>query len=279
MRFGFSTNAFRRFEITDALRAIARCGYEGVEILGDVPHAYPPQTDDAKIAEISAVLAETGLEPANVNAFMLYGIQNEIQHPSWIEPEAAFRRKRVQHTIDCLRLAAKLGAPNIQTQPGGPLDPSMSREQAVDIFEAGLREALKVAEDEGVMLLIEPEPLLLIENVRQMDELFSRVRSPMLGLNFDIGHFYCVGEDVPRAILHFGPRIRHVHIEDMAADRRHYHMVPGDGAIDFKPILQAVEKIGYQGFVTVELYMHQENPEEVAAAALRRLKAIEGGTA
>jgi len=34
-RYGFSTNAFRRFDIVDALRAIARCGYAGVEILGD----------------------------------------------------------------------------------------------------------------------------------------------------------------------------------------------------------------------------------------------------
>ena len=274
MKFGFSTNAFRKFEIADALRAIARCGYEGVEILGDVPHAYPPQTDGRKIAEIREVLRETHLQPANVNAFMLYGIQNEIQHPSWIEPDADFRRKRVQHTIDCLRLAAKLGAPSIQTQPGGPLDPAMSRDQALDIFEAGLNEALKVAEDEGVLLLIEPEPLLLIENAEQMDELFLRITSPMLQLNFDIGHFYCVGADVPRAILHFGSRIRHVHIEDIAADRKHYHMVPGDGAIDFKPILRALDRIDYEGFVTVELYMHQDNPEEVAKKALGTLKAI-----
>jgi len=274
-KFGFSTNAFRKFDIKDALHAIARCGYQGVEILGDVPHAYPPHTDDHKIAEIRSVLRETKLQPANVNAFMLYGIQNEIQHPSWIEPDAAFRRKRVQHTIDCLRLAAKLGAPNIQTQPGGPLDASMPREQALDIFEAGLREALDVAGQTGVMLLIEPEPLLLIENVAQMDELFDRIDSPWLGLNFDIGHFFCVNEDVPAAILHFGSRIRHIHIEDIAADRRHYHLLPGDGAIDFKPILQAVKKIGYEGFVTVELYMHQENPEEAARTALERLsKAI-----
>jgi sugar phosphate isomerase/epimerase len=270
-RFAFSTNAFRRYELTHALLAIARCGYEGVEILGDVPHAYPPQTDDRKIARIRKALAETGLAPANVNAFMLYGVQNEIQHPSWIEPDEDFRRLRFQHTIDCLHLAAKLGAPSIQTQPGGPLDPSMTREQALDIFEAGIRNALAVAEDTGVKLLIEPEPLLLIENVEQTDEFFSRFDSPMLGLNFDVGHFYCVDEDVPAAVLHFGDMIQHVHIEDIAADRTHYHMVPGEGAIEFSPVLKSLETIGYGGFVTVELYMHQESPEEAARKALQRL--------
>jgi len=273
-KLGFSTNAFRRFDIIDALHAIARCGYAGVEILGDTPHAYPPETDDAKIARIRHTLAETGLAAANVNAFMLYGIQNEIQHPSWIEPDAAFRRKRVQHTIDCLRLAQKLGAPSIQTQPGGPLDPSMTREEALDIFEAGVREALAVAEETGVKLLIEPEPLLLIENTAQADEFLARFDSPMLGLNFDIGHFYCVGEDLAAAILHFGRKIAHVHIEDIAADRTHYHLLPGDGAIDFAPALRALETIGYDGYVTVELYMHQDNPEEAARLALQRLQEI-----
>jgi len=274
IKLGFSTNAFRKFGITDALRAIARCGYQGVEILGDVPHAYPPQTDSQKIADIRAVLSVTGLQPANVNAFMLYGIQNEIQHPSWIEPDPDFRKLRVKHTIDCLKLAAELGAPSIQTQPGGPLDPTMPREEALDIFIAGLNEALAVAEELDVMLLVEPEPLLLIENVAQMDELFARVPSRMLGLNLDVGHFFCVGEDVPRAVIHFGHRIKHIHVEDIAADRKHYHLVPGEGAIDFKPILQAVRRIGYKGFVTVELYMHQDNPEEVAKTALDRLSAI-----
>ena len=270
-KLGFSSNAFRKHDITDALRAIARCGYQGVEILGDVPHAYPPHTSDARIAEIRAVLDETHLRPANVNAFMLYGIQNEIQHPSWIEHDADFRRLRINHTTDCLKLAAKLGAPSIQTQPGGPLEPSMTRDQALDIFETGLREALEAAEDVGVKLLIEPEPLLLIENSAQTDEFFSRFDSPMLGLNFDIGHFYCVGEDVPQAVLHHAGTIQHVHIEDIAADRTHYHLVPGDGAIDFKPILESLETIGYDGFVTVELYMHQDNPEQVALTAMERL--------
>jgi len=277
LKFGFSTNAFRKFSLEDALRAIARCGYEGVEILGDIPHAYPPQTDAAKISSIRSVLKETGLRPANVNAFMLYGIQNEIQHPSWIEPDAAFRRLRVRHTIDCLRLAKKLGAPSIQTQPGGPLEASMTRDDAMRIFEEGLREALPVAEETGVMLLIEPEPHLLVADVAQTDELLERIDSPMLAVNLDIGHLYCVGEDVAAAVKHFGPRIRHVHIEDIAADRHHFHMVPGEGAIDFTPILRALETIRYKGFVTVELYMHQDNPEEVAAKALGTLKGLMKG--
>jgi sugar phosphate isomerase/epimerase len=268
LKYAFSTNAFRKFTLPEAIRTIARCGYEGVEILADIPHAYPPETSEDDIAGILDVLEETSLQPANVNAFMLYAIQDEIQHPSWIEPDPEFRRKRVQHTIDCLKLAAKIGAPSIQTQPGGPLPPSMSRDEALKIFIRGIREVIPVAEGVGVDLLIEPEPHLLIENSSQVDELFSHVESSALGLKFDIGHFYCVGEDVPAAVRRFAEKIRHVHIEDIPADRTHYHLVPGEGAIDFDPIIEMLQTVGYDGFVTVELYMHQDDPEQAARKAL-----------
>ncbi|MBI4705802.1 MAG: TIM barrel protein [Deltaproteobacteria bacterium] len=62
------------------------------------------------------------------------------------------------------------------------------------------REALRRAEDDGVHLLVEPEPGLLIENVAQFEELAARMDSPMFGLNFDVGHFYCVGEPLPEAV-------------------------------------------------------------------------------
>ena len=43
----FSTNAFTGFPLAEALRRIAGHGYKAVEILADVPHAYPPTTGDA----------------------------------------------------------------------------------------------------------------------------------------------------------------------------------------------------------------------------------------
>ena len=97
-------------------------------------------------------------------------------------------------------MAHKLGAPCITTEPGGPLEEGMSREEALDLFVAGLTEALDVAEGAGVQLLVEPEPGLLIENAEQFLELADRIDSPMFGLNFDVGHFYCVGDPLPDTI-------------------------------------------------------------------------------
>ena len=57
------------------------------------------------------------------------------------------------------------------------------------------------AEKEGVLLLIEPEPGLLIETADQFLELMQHVDSPAIGLNFDIGHFFCVGDDRRRRCI------------------------------------------------------------------------------
>jgi sugar phosphate isomerase/epimerase len=274
MKLAFSTNAFTSFTLADAIRAIARAGYSGVEIMADTPHAYPPEMTPEKIARARLALAETGLQISNVNAFMLKAI-GDFWRPSWIERQKAEREKRIQHTINSLKLAQALGAPSISTEPGGPLD-GLDAETARKWFDEGIMRCLETAERCGVKLLIEPEPGLLIETPDHVEQFFTRFRSPWLGLNFDVGHFYCVGADIPRAIRRFGPDIGHVHIEDIAPDRRHHHLIPGRGAINFGEIFEALRSADYDGWLTVELYTEEANPLEAAVEALKRLKPFLG---
>ena len=94
----------------------------------------------------------------------------------------------------CIDLAKKLGAPRISTEPGGPLE-GISREEGISYFLAGLNAVEKRARDKGIKILIEPEPGLLIENSSQFLEIYKNLDPAVFGLNFDIGHFFCVGED------------------------------------------------------------------------------------
>jgi sugar phosphate isomerase/epimerase len=48
--------------------------------------------------------------------------------------------------------------------------------------------------------------------------------------------------------------------------------VPGDGAIDFVSVLQAVRDICYNGWVTVELYPYVDDPDRAARTALERVR-------
>jgi len=198
MKLAYSSNAYRRGSIEEAIARIARLGYDGLELMADVPHAWPAELTAARIDEIKKSLNSSGLALSNINAFMMSAVQ-DFWHPSWIEKDKGFRQLRVRHTIESLRLARRLGASCITTEPGGPLEAGMLRAYALEIFVEGLEEALRVAEEVEVMLLVEPEPGLLIENTTQFLELAQRIDSPMFGLNFDVGHFFCVNEDLPTA--------------------------------------------------------------------------------
>ena len=126
----------------------------------------------------------------------------------------------------------------------------------------------------GVLLLIEPEPGLLLETTDQYLELAEKVNAPSIGLNFDVGHAFCVSEDLPRAIANLAGQIRHYHVEDIAATRVHHHLVPGTGAINFAEVVKAIRNTGYDGWLTVELYPFQDDPDAAARQALDVLQTL-----
>ena len=273
LRFAYSSNAYRRCTAGEAIDHIADVGFKGMELMADEPHAWPSDMTPAGLDAIRGRLDDRGLQLSNVNAFMMNAVQ-DFWHPSWIESDPDFRRQRIQHTMDALTMAASLGAPCITTEPGGPLDDGVPREQALDIFVKGLNEALSHAEAVGVQLLVEPEPGLLIENADQFLELADRIDSPMFGLNFDIGHFYCVADPLPETVGRLASLTRHYHVEDIAATRVHEHLIPGRGAIDLGAVLEAIGATDYKGWITVELYPYLDDPDAAGREALDYLSRV-----
>jgi len=274
MLLSFSSNAFKKFSLENAIREISKIGYKGVEILCDIPHAYPPQFSEEQAKKIKNLISDLNIGISNLNAFTLYAIGN-VYHPSWIEADNKLREIRVKHTVDCIYLARKLGAKNLSTEPGGPINrqkTALESSALLKIFTDGLKKVTHIAEENSVKILVEPEPSLLIENSQQFIKLMKIICSDYIKLNFDIGHFYCVKEDPSETIVKLIDYIEHFHLSDISSNRVHYHLIPGIGSIDFEKIFDTIKKIGYKGFVTVELYPYQDNPIEVAKQAYNYLK-------
>jgi sugar phosphate isomerase/epimerase len=274
MQLAFSTNAYLNFSFDEAVARLAAIGYHGVEIMADVPHAWPAYMLPTQRRALRASLDQHQLAISNVNAFMMHAVNDRRQkywHPSWIEPDPHYRAIRVDHTKRALTLAKELGARCITTEPGGPIEPGGSWSAGLRTFVEEIRPVAEHAEREGVLLLVEPEPGLLIETAEQFEEFMRWIDSPAIGLNFDIGHSYCAGEEPAASIRRLAKFIRHVHLEDIAPTRVHAHLVPGEGAIDFHATLAALREVGYDGWVTIELYPYIENPDHAARTALERI--------
>jgi sugar phosphate isomerase/epimerase len=280
MRLAFSTNAYMRFPFDEAAARIAEIGYEGLELMADVPHAWPNGLLPPVKRAIRAAMERNDLRFSNVNAFMMNAVNDYRQpywYPSFIEPDEGYRRVRIDHTRRALSLCAELGAPHITTEPGGPIAPGQTRQQAIDLFVEVLKPLAEHAHEVGVGLLIEPEPGLLVETTEQYLEVAERVDAPSIGLNFDVGHAYCMAEDIPAQIAKLAPHIRHYHFEDIAATRVHHHLVPGMGAIDFAKVVAAIRKTGYDGWLTVELYPFVDDPDAAARRAMEVLRPLVQG--
>lgn len=276
MKLAFSSNAYMHFSIEDTIRKIAELGYSGIEVLADVPHAWPSFLLEERKQSIRHHLEKHNLQIANINAFMMNAVADPRQHywhPGWTDPDPHYRAIRREHTKRALQLAKEIGAPNITTEPGGLLTAEQTWDDAAQIFYDELMPCVEVAEQLEIGLLIEPEPELMIEKFDQYTDFVGRIDSPWVGLNFDIGHAYCVNEDPQDWIAKMAQHTKHYHFEDIADTRVHAHMIPGHGAIDFKATLQEIVKTGYDGWVTVELYPYIDNPDDAAREAREYLTA------
>ena len=240
-KLAFSTNAFKKHSLAEAIDSIAAAGYSGVEIMADVPHAYPATFDRAAHEELHRQLARLNLAVSNVNAFTHFA-HGDTYHPTWIEEDARLRERRIVHTIRSIELAAQSGANTVSLQPGGPLiGTTMTRDEAGRRFADGLLRVLAAgAREHQITLAVEPEPGLFIESA---DEYLAFKYQffgdePLVRMNCDVGHLFCVGDDPAEVIRRLPQQVAHVHLEDIGEDRVHQHLLPGKGVIDFAAIFE-----------------------------------------
>jgi len=69
--------------------------------------------------------------------------------------------------------------------------------------------------------------------------------------------------------------IKHFHLEDISPDRKHEHLMLGDGAMDIPNILRTISDIPYRDFITIELYPYQANPVDTAKKTYEYLSVLE----
>ncbi len=270
IKLSFSTNAFTSFSVEEAVEKIASLGYEGVEILADLPHAFPPEMSTGDLKRLRAVVEKTGILVANVNANTACGYYGRtfwdpVFEPSMANPDPEARAWRVRYTRQCIDLARELGSRSVSVT-SGRMVPGIMPQDSMKLLRSSLSEVLEYAEEKGVNIGVEYEPGLLVEHCDELVGLLDGLGSSRLGANLDVGHSFVQGEDVPRVIRILSESIFHVHLEDIKG-RKHYHLPPGQGDMDFGAVFETLRAVGYQGLVTVELYTLSDRPHDAAREA------------
>jgi protein FrlC len=279
MKLAFSTNAFTRHPLDVAIDAIAAAGYAGIEILADKPHWYPDTFDERAAEVLREKLYHLRLEVSNVNANCTFGYFKDAPpepffEPSLISPNPAHRADRIRMIQNTLQFAKAVGAENISITSGRAL-PTMPPDAAMRQLLESLSPVLETAEKLKVRVGFECEPGLFIEWATELRDLIDRLGSKMLGANLDIGHSVVLGEDVPATLKLLKGRIWNCHVEDLPG-KKHYHLIPGQGTMDWTALKSALLDIKYNRFLTVELYSYPDRPVEAAQQSIDYLHAIFG---
>jgi len=67
MKLGFSANAFSKYSLMKSIEKISKIGYDGIEIVVDVPHAFLPLSHE-KITKIKQNLIKNSIQVTNLNS-------------------------------------------------------------------------------------------------------------------------------------------------------------------------------------------------------------------
>ncbi len=124
--------------------------------------------------------------------------------------------------------------------------------------------------------------MMLVEHDDELERFLSHTHDNV-GLAFDTGHAFVAGVEIPRVLHKYGHRIRHLHLKDVRpqvlgrlyrenlsfneAVRAGLFTIPGDGCIDYAPILDFVRDSDYRGWID---YRSRAGPGDGAAAGHRQ---------
>jgi len=170
----------------------SRAGFKAWRSWPTGPNLYPPDVDEAEFQRLEQrwPSAPEGDQPEQLHALCggghLFALLDRTGPSPQGDPHPAHARLPATSPGAWLRQYIR--------PPGGPLS-GVTRREAERLFHDGLEQVIPLAEELCVRILVEPEPGLMIETTRQFQEFMRGVRSAPVGLNFDIGHFFCAGED------------------------------------------------------------------------------------
>ena len=154
---------------------------------------------------------------------------------------------------------------------------------------AGLLGQLAGTAPAAVRVAFHPHTATWIEAPDEVDGLASRLRATGAGLCLDVGHYLVGGGDPVDAIGRYADQVTHVHAKDVdpevlarlrageldgfaGAVRERIFTELGNGALDLAGVVEALDRIGYQGWLMVEQDSSWLAPSEAAAVGIRTLR-------
>lgn len=266
MKFAICNETFQDWPFEKAFAFARECGYTGVEFAPftmnkDARLITPEQREIVRRQAADAGLEVTGLHwlLAFTEGFYL------------TTPEAQVRRRTADYFAELARLCRDLGGTTLVL--GSPqqrnLLPGVTHNQAMEYAADTLRMAMPAIQDQGVVLAVEPlgpEEGDFLQTAELGVQLIRMVDSPACRLHLDVKAMASENKPIVDIIRDNASLLQHFHAND--PNRRG----PGMGEVDFKPILATLNEIGYEGWVSVEVFDYEPGIETLARESIENMR-------
>jgi sugar phosphate isomerase/epimerase len=253
---------------SDVVAAAAELGYEGLEVA-----PYTLAEDARRLTQADRLRIR---EEAESHGLRICGLHWLLVSPPGLHlahPDERVRRRTVEYMGELARLCSDLGGEVMVL--GSPKQrstvPGQSREEAWRLLGESLKAAARAAEEHGVVIALEPLARHLtdvVNTAREAVRMVEEVGSPALRVNLDVYSMSDEGRPYAEIIEEVGPLLAHFHANDTNG------LGPGMGEADYGEILAALRRVGYAGWLSVEVLAPVDKPLEVARASIEYLRQL-----
>lgn len=258
---GLSSTLYLNLDLNQIVEKLAGYGYSSLEIVADVPQKWSEDFDKKEQRKLAETLQS-------------FGFQSSIHAPIWDINIAShisnFRNISVNQIKWSMDLAQNLGSKLIVLHPGHMppfLFVTSLREKCKMNFINSLQILLNYSLETGVPIGLENIPLNLsfCHTLEHLIEYTNRFEN--LKVTLDIAHAYIIEnflqliepqkaspppeEKIAEAIIKLRKHIINIHLHDNDGSFDQ-HKIPGEGTINFKPIMKALKEINYNALITLE---------------------------
>lgn len=266
MNFAICNEIFKGWKLEDAMAFAAKAGYDAIEIA--------PFTIDKYVTDITHEQRRNIREAAKTTGIAISGIHwvlVEAEGMFLVHSDPEVRKKSSKYFCELVEFCADIGGHIIVV--GSPkqrnIPEGATKEQALEWARETITPSVMRAMVKGLTICLEPlspTETNFINTAEEAVRFIRSVRAPSLRIILDVKAMSSESKSIPQIIQDSWPSFAYFHANDKNLKG------PGFGDVDFKPIAAALKEVGYEGYVSVEVFNFDEGPEVIATKSIEYLK-------
>ncbi len=270
MKFAICNETYEDWSLDDTIEHAARVGFEGLELAPFTLAKDPSSLTERDATAIGERVRAGGLEVTGLHWLLLAPAGLHLT-----TPDDVVRNRTVNFVQHLTRLCAAMGGEVLVW--GSPAQRSLAddweREASTSRAVEAVRSISEVAEQCGVTVAMEPLPpsyTNFLSSAAEGRAFVDAVDHPACRLHLDVNAMSHEQLPIDEIIRASADHLHYFHANDPCL------LGPGMGEVDYGPIRDALEEIGYSGWLSVEVFDYEPGPERIARESLSYLRRMFG---